>query len=147
MAEAAPNYQQREDYWKPLPGAKLQISSPAEAVRSRCLQCQAELVPSAQFCHACGSEQVKEPIKTPILRAGLDLAALSSTLGLGLASFAALILGCVCLLAAATIGLLFKVTTLADWQAIQVWRIEWLLAAIALFAAGILLRRLSPKKP
>ena len=28
-----------------------------------------------------------------------------------------------------------------DWQAIQFWRVEWLLAAVAAFAAGCLLKK------
>ena len=28
-----------------------------------------------------------------------------------------------------------------DWQAIQLWRIEWLLAAVAAFVAGCLLKK------
>jgi hypothetical protein len=38
-------------------------------------------------------------------------------------------------------GFLFSATTLLDWQAVQLWRIEWLLAATAIFAAGFLLKK------
>jgi hypothetical protein len=53
----------------------------------------------------------------------------------------ALILGFACVVAAIITGIRFTATTLLDWQAIQLWRIEWLLAAIALFVAGILLKK------
>jgi hypothetical protein len=33
------------------------------------------------------------------------------------------------------------VRTAVDWQAIQLWRIEWLLGAVAAFIAGALLKR------
>jgi hypothetical protein len=35
----------------------------------------------------------------------------------------------------------FNPTTLVDWQAIQLWRIEWFLAAIAILLAGLLLKK------
>jgi hypothetical protein len=35
----------------------------------------------------------------------------------------------------------FSARTLVDWQAIQLWRIEWLLAAIAAFVVGLLLKK------
>ena len=35
----------------------------------------------------------------------------------------------------------FSARTVLDWQAVQLWRIEWLLGAIAMFAAGVLLKR------
>jgi hypothetical protein len=38
-------------------------------------------------------------------------------------------------------GFLFTATTLLDWQAVQIWRIEWLLAASAVFVAGVLLKK------
>jgi hypothetical protein len=38
------------------------------------------------------------------------------------------------------VGLL-TAKTLVDWQAIQMYRIEWLLAATAAFVAGILLKK------
>jgi hypothetical protein len=53
----------------------------------------------------------------------------------------ALMLGCGCLIAAVATGLVFTATTLLDWQAVQLWRIEWLLGAVAMFAAGFLLKK------
>jgi hypothetical protein len=39
------------------------------------------------------------------------------------------------------VGLFFKASNLGEFQAIQLWRIEWLLAATAAFVAGILLKK------
>jgi len=50
-------------------------------------------------------------------------------------------LGCACVVAAVVTGLVFTASTVVEWQAIQLWRIEWLLAAIALFGAGMLLKK------
>jgi hypothetical protein len=44
-------------------------------------------------------------------------------------------------IAAVFTGLLFNATTLLDWQAVQLWRIEWLLGSVAMFVAGILLKK------
>jgi hypothetical protein len=38
-------------------------------------------------------------------------------------------------------GFIYKADTLVDWQAIQVWRIEWLLAGCLAMLAGILLKK------
>jgi ribosomal protein L40E len=146
MAEAAPDYQQHEEYWKPLPALKLHSGSATELAKVRCGRCGAELTLRAKYCHACGFEQTLTPIKGPVLLTQPDLASVVATLQQNLASFIALVMGCTCLLAAAGTGFLFKANTLSDWQAVQLWRIEWLLGAIALFAAGVLLKRF-PQKP
>jgi hypothetical protein len=56
-------------------------------------------------------------------------------------SLIALFLGSACVIAAILTGFLYSATTVLDWQAVQVWRIEWLLAALAMFAGGLLLRK------
>jgi len=37
--------------------------------------------------------------------------------------------------------LFFTAATVLDWQAVQLWRIEWLLGAAVAFVAGILLKK------
>jgi hypothetical protein len=61
-------------------------------------------------------------------------------IGLSTASLIAFVLGLVCVAGALMVGLL-TAKTLVDWQAIQLYRIEWLLAATAAFVAGILLKK------
>jgi hypothetical protein len=39
------------------------------------------------------------------------------------------------------VSLFYKASNLVEFQAIQMWRIEWLLAATASFVAGILLKK------
>ncbi len=60
--------------------------------------------------------------------------------GLPTASFVAFLIGVGCVAGALLVGLL-TAKTLVDWQAIQFYRAEWLLAATASFAAGILLKK------
>jgi len=61
-------------------------------------------------------------------------------IGLPTASLIAFIIGLGCVAGALLAGL-FTVKTLVDWQAIQFYRGEWLLAATASFVAGILLKK------
>ena len=61
-------------------------------------------------------------------------------IGLSTASLIAFVLGLVCVAGALMVGLL-TAKTFVDWQAIQMYRIEWLLAATAAFVAGILLKK------
>lgn len=66
-------------------------------------------------------------------------------IGLPTASLIAFVLGLVCVAGALLVGLL-TAKTLIDWQAIQMYRIEWLLAATAAFVAGILLKKREPSE-
>jgi hypothetical protein len=62
-------------------------------------------------------------------------------IGLPTAPFMAFIAGLGCVAGAICVGLFYKASNLAEFQAVQLWRIEWLLAATASFVAGILLHR------
>ena len=62
--------------------------------------------------------------------------------GLPTASLVAFIIGLACVAGALLVGLL-TAKTYVDWQAIQFYRAEWLLAATAAFVAGILLKKSS----
>jgi hypothetical protein len=65
---------------------------------------------------------------------------IKSRSGLSTASLIAFILGVGCIAGALLVGLL-TAKTFVDWQAIQFYRAEWLLAATAAFVAGILLKK------
>ena len=71
----------------------------------------------------------------------LEFHSVKEWLGLSTASLAAFLVGMGCVLAAIAVGFLYSAQNLADFQAIQFWRIEWLLAAVAAFVAGILLKK------
>ena len=75
------------------------------------------------------------------MREWLDFASLRDALGQTIGSLVALVLGVACIIAAVITGFLYTATTLLDWQAVQIWRVEWLLAALAMFAGGILLKK------
>jgi hypothetical protein len=61
--------------------------------------------------------------------------------GLPTGALIAFFVGLGCVAGAIGISLFFKASNLAEFQAIQMWRIEWLLAATASFVAGILLKK------
>jgi hypothetical protein len=61
--------------------------------------------------------------------------------GLPTASLIAFIVGLGCVAGAIGVSLFFKASNLGEFQAIQMWRIEWLLGATASFVAGILLKK------
>jgi hypothetical protein len=65
---------------------------------------------------------------------------IKSRIGLTTASLIAFLAGLGCVAGALLVSLL-TVKTLVDWQAIQFYRAEWLLAATAAFVAGILLKK------
>jgi len=61
--------------------------------------------------------------------------------GLPTGALIAFILGLGCVAGAIGVSLFYKASNLAEFQAIQMWRVEWLLAATASFVAGILLKK------
>jgi hypothetical protein len=63
------------------------------------------------------------------------------SVGLPTAALIAFIIGMGCVAGAVGVSLFYKASNLAEFQAIQMWRIEWLLAATASFVAGILLKK------
>ena len=69
---------------------------------------------------------------------------IKSWIGLSTASLIAFMIGLGCLAGALLVGLL-TARTFVDWQAIQLYRVEWLLAATASFVAGILLKKPSSR--
>ena len=66
-------------------------------------------------------------------------------MGLPTAALIAFITGLGCVAGCIGVSLFYKASNLAEFQAIQMWRIEWLLAATASFVAGILLKRPADK--
>jgi hypothetical protein len=61
--------------------------------------------------------------------------------GLPTAPLIAFMIGLGCVAGAIGVSLFYRASNLAEFQAIQMWRIEWLLAATASFVAGVLLKK------
>jgi hypothetical protein len=142
MAHLAPNYEERQEFWKPAVAPRHE-ESPAETIDQACQECGTDFVLGSRFCYVCGSDRNANLASASLtgLHAWIDFASLREALGQSNYSLVALVLGCACVIAAIVTGFVFTATTLLDWQAVQLWRIEWLLGAVAMFAAGFLLKK------
>ncbi|MBI2677321.1 MAG: hypothetical protein HYX28_00915 [Candidatus Koribacter versatilis] len=145
MADVVRNLEPRrvereEQYWSPSLDRRPVTASEAEI----CSRCRTEFIIGSRFCYVCGADR-DLPGRSNGSRADwkrwLAFTNLQQRMGLGAASLVAFIVGSVCVFAAVLTGLMFTATTMIDWQAVQLWRMEWLLAAIAAFVAGIQLKR------
>lgn len=136
--------QAQHDFWRP----PMQVASDAVVSHDLCETCPGcgtEFIVGSRFCHSCGSHRpgLRATSVLPKVPGLGEFVAAGQRLGLTPASFAAFVAGIVCLVSALAVGIFFGAKTLVDWQAIQLWRIEWLLGAIAAFVAGMLLRKSS----
>lgn len=142
MPEAARNAQ--HGFWRPPISAEAMERSASDSFSQpiNCPECGNEFVVGARFCHLCGSQREPQVSSRPgMLSRLLDFDHIRQWLGLSVASLVAFIFGLGCVVAAIATGFIYSATTLLDWQAVQVWRIEWLLAAAAAFLAAILLKK------
>jgi len=97
----------------------------------------------AGFCHVCGATRSSKSVASPSPRwtRHLEFHHIKERMGLPTASLVAFLIGVACALCALGVGLVFSVATILDWQAIQLYRVEWLLGSAAAFLAGILLKQ------
>jgi hypothetical protein len=116
-----------------------------------CEGCNTEFMVGAGFCHVCGSvrqelglsSQDSRLIRLFELLGVFEFHNIRRWLGLPTPSLIAFFAGLGCLLAVVAVGIVYSVQNLADFQALQSYRMQWLLAAVAAFVAGILLKRTS----
>lgn len=146
MAGAVQNAQ--HEFWR-APMAQAVEGQPAATpgLVEACDRCSTEFIVGAAFCHVCGTPRQSQP--TPVSQSWtryLEFHTIKESLGLPLPSLIAFLVGVISLLAAVGVGFVFSAATVLDWQAVQVWRIQWLLAAVAAFVAGILLKRSASNK-
>jgi len=130
--------QVQHEFWRPpMPDAVAN-----QEFIEACRRCGTEFIVGSRFCHACGAGRPERNAASRIMDLpGLaELSVLGERFGLTTASLIAFLLGIMCVLGALTVGVIFGAKTVLDWQAIQIWRIEWLLGAIAAFVAGGLLK-------
>jgi hypothetical protein len=143
----------------------------SQSMSDACAGCRSEFMIGALFCHTCGLRRpLLAEIHTPAeglwagkiawARPWIDTAAgywrefsfpdwlhylhfheIKRWVGLPTAALIAFMIGLGCIAGAIGVSLFYKASNLAEFQAIQMWRIEWLLAATASFVAGILLKK------
>ncbi|HZQ68909.1 MAG TPA: hypothetical protein VFA68_10360 [Terriglobales bacterium] len=142
MAELAHNPQQ--EFWRP-PMPVTEAASPAEV----CGGCGTEFMVGSRFCHSCGMARsslgTRQHSSFDFLSA-LEFHNIKDGLGLSTASLIAFLVGSGCALFALLAGIIYSEKTLLDWQAVQLFRIQWLLASIASFVAGVLLKKKTEMK-
>ncbi len=143
MPQASPSSQ---EYWRPANPDFVRLFEPTPAAVA-CWRCGAEYSPAARFCHMCGCSRDASMRSDSLLSEKKSLGQQTRTrpfpfrLPLPLTSLLCFVLGIACLAGAGLMGVIYKTDTLVDWQAVQTWRIEWLLAASAAMLAGILLKK------
>ncbi|SRR5712692_6457693 len=145
MSEVVHNAQ--HEFWRP-PAAQQGAAMPAMV--EACDRCGTEFMVGGRFCHICGT--VRQVQAGPAHQRGWTrhlefqnimqgLGSIAEGLSLSTISLIAFVVGVACLLGVIAVGVIYTVQNLADFQAIQLYRIQWLLAAVAAFVAGILLKK------
>jgi hypothetical protein len=130
----------QHEFWRPP------ATPPAAELADACRRCGTEFMVGAAFCHVCGTSRHRAdapPARNwmkyfEFVRA-LDFAGVKNWFGLPLPSLCAFLIGVGFVIVALTMGLM-SVHDYSDFEAIQLWRIQWLMAACAAFLAGILLK-------
>ena len=130
------------EFWRPPLAQSVTDPTLAEA----CRRCGTEFMVGAAFCHICGlgRHHAGEHSAAGWTRhlgffRALEFGRVKGWFGLPFASMCAFLLGVAFVIAALTMGFI-SVHDLSDFEAIQLWRIQWLMAACAAFLAGILLK-------
>jgi len=127
----------QHEFWRP-PVAGTETTGMVEV----CDGCATEFMVGSLFCHVCGAAREARPSATAHWTLYLEFHNIKRALGLSTASLVAFLVGMVCLImAAVAVGLIYSVQTFNDFQAVQLYRMQWLLGAIAAFAAGLLLKK------
>jgi hypothetical protein len=132
-----------QEYWRPADPVVARIMRPI-LTEGLCPNCSTKYSSGARFCHLCGIERNRRPVLVPGSTTGTHpfvLDTIRQRWGLSVPSVLFFVLGIACLVIGSVIGLFYQAENMVQWQAIQFWRVEWLLGAVAAMLAGILLRK------
>lgn len=138
MAEVIHNAEQ--EFWRPpvSPAVSEIVVTPASD--RACERCATEYMVGAHFCHSCGTGRASQATVIESVVSHLEFQNIREKLGLPMGSLVAFLIGLGCVFAALSVRILYTPQRLVDWQAIQIYCIQWLLGAVVAFAAGILLK-------
>ena len=133
------------DYWRPAPSAGNQFQThgfQTQAKEAFCAACGTPYAAGAHFCHLCGLRREADlrPQRWNPMIDTFDIEAFRARFELSRASLVFMLAAVLFLLATLMTGLIYNTSTLAEWQAVQSWRIEWLLATIVALLAAILFK-------
>ena len=136
------------EFWRAPVVQPVETPAGAQVLPEACSRCSAEFVVGAGFCHVCGAERTEAAQSVSSswsrfveLARQLEFHRIKGRIGLPTAALVAFLAGITCTMAAVLVGFVFSASTVLDWQAVQLWRMEWLLGAAVAFLAGILLKR------
>ena len=133
-----------QEFWRP----PLNQSVAAEMAES-CRRCGTEFMVGAAFCHICGGGRHKASaaaatasnwLQTFDFVHKIELGKVKAWFGLPLPSLCAFLLGAGCLVVALAVGFTDVKDSVSDFEAVQLWRIQWLMAGCAAFLVGILFK-------
>jgi len=134
----------QHEFWRP-PAVAVEAARPG--LVEVCDGCSTEFMVGSLFCHLCGTSREARPLTATHWTLYLELHNIKRTLGLSTASLIAFVVGMACLvMAGIAVGMIYSIQTFNDFQAVQLYRMQWLLGAIAAFAAGLLLKKSSEPK-
>jgi hypothetical protein len=133
-----------KEYWRPAPSAGSLQSHvyQTQGNEAFCSICGTPYAAGARYCHLCG-ESRDEDLRfehTNRFMNRLDFDVLRIQFGFSTWSLVFLFAASVFLLAMLMTGAIHNAATPAEWQAVQTWRIEWLLAAVAALLAANLFK-------
>jgi hypothetical protein len=145
-------HETQNDFWRPpvvAQAAPIIVPAVSPALVDACDRCEAEFMVGARYCYMCGAVRPQQFHVAQSWTSYLEFNYINQAIGLRVASLVAFLAGLGCLLAAAFVGIFSTIQNFNDFQAVQFWRMQWLLAAIAFFVAGLLLKRsgTQPKVP
>ena len=136
----------QQEFWRSPLAQAAAVTHASDA----CRRCGTEFMVGAAFCHICGLSRHSSGVNPPrwlkhleFLRV-LEFGRIRAWFNLPLASFCAFLVGTALLIVALAVGLL-SVHDFSDFEAIQLWRMQWLMGACAAFLAGILLKDRRPE--
>ena len=137
----------KEEYWRPAPapGSPFQSQGfPPQTSAEFCTICGTQFSPGGRFCNQCGLNRYADlhaKKRSPLLE-WIDMDGIHERTGLSTISMVLVILAGFFALATVMTGMVYNTATIAEWQAVQTWRIEWLLAMLASLLAAILFKKL-----
>jgi len=138
MSEVVHNAPQ--EFWRP-PTARTTVE--VVGMVEACDDCGTEFLAGSRYCHVCGGARQSTAILQEGWMRALEFQNIRRMLGLTTPSLIAFLLGIGCVLAAIGVGLIYSVQNFNDFHAIQLFRMQWLVAAGVAFVAGILLNKAS----
>ena len=130
-----------QEYWRPAQQPS-RPEYPVASVTPYCNMCGTQYAPGARFCHVCGENREPEFHGSSANRIAqaLDFTNIRQKLGMSGTSLVLVALAAGCVLAAIITGMVTDPKTPMEWQGMQYWRMQWLMAAMVALLGAILFR-------